>query len=454
MPLWSCSSRWTAARAAARPARGRDLRRDHRRRRCRPAPACPPRACSPRRCSVSRGVVSEAYAQIAAEGWIEVRHGSAPGRPRGRRRRPRRRARRRSPTGVDRRGSTSPRPRRISPRSRGARGRRRCGACWPSARRGARLRRPARRRGAAARAGRVPGAGARARRRPSSWSPAGYTQGAVADVPGAGGARRDAVAVEDPSLDDSWATIRSAGPGGGRACRSTSTGRAGRARRRRHARHARAPVPDRRGARARAPARAARVGRDRDRGRLRLRVPLRPRAGRHAAAARAGPRRLPRHGVEDARAGAAARLGCSRRRTSPQAIAARALGGRLRRPGDHRARLRAPDRHRRARPPPAPHPPRVPRAPRPAGRGARRSGSRTAGSRASPPACTCCCGSRPAPTRRRSSPRSPSAGSASAAWPSYRARRTARDARAGDRLRPAADAPRSTRGRRRSARRS
>ena len=27
---------------------------------------------------VSRGVVSEAYAQIAAEGWIEVRHGAAP----------------------------------------------------------------------------------------------------------------------------------------------------------------------------------------------------------------------------------------------------------------------------------------------------------------------------------------------------------------------------------------
>src|SRR4051794_8725293 len=27
---------------------------------------------------VSRGVVSEAYAQIAAEGWVEVRHGSAP----------------------------------------------------------------------------------------------------------------------------------------------------------------------------------------------------------------------------------------------------------------------------------------------------------------------------------------------------------------------------------------
>ena len=27
---------------------------------------------------VSRGVVTEAYAQIAAEGWIEIRHGSAP----------------------------------------------------------------------------------------------------------------------------------------------------------------------------------------------------------------------------------------------------------------------------------------------------------------------------------------------------------------------------------------
>src|SRR5262245_41640536 len=27
---------------------------------------------------ISRGVVSEAYAQIAAEGWIEIRHGAAP----------------------------------------------------------------------------------------------------------------------------------------------------------------------------------------------------------------------------------------------------------------------------------------------------------------------------------------------------------------------------------------
>ena len=50
---------------------------------------------------------------------------------------------------------------------------------------------------------------------------------------------------------------------------------------------------------------------------------------------------------------------------------ARALGGRLRRRRDRRPRLRPPARQRRGRPPPAPHPPRVPRAPRPAGRGAR-----------------------------------------------------------------------------------
>ena len=50
---------------------------------------------------------------------------------------------------------------------------------------------------------------------------------------------------------------------------------------------------------------------------------------------------------------------------------ARALGGRLRRRRDHGARVRAAARHRRGRPPPAPHPPRVPRAPRPVGRGAR-----------------------------------------------------------------------------------
>ena len=154
-----------------------------------------------------------------------------------------------------------------------------------------------------------------------------------------------------------------------------------RAGRRRGARHARAPVPDRRGARARAAARAAGVGRDRDRGRLRLRVPLRPRAGRHAAAARARPRRLPRHGVEDARARRCGSAGCvappelaerdrraSAGRSTPAAPRSRARAyARLLATGEvdrHLRRTRREYRERRDR----------------ARRGARRRGSRTAAS--------------------------------------------------------------------------
>ena len=164
-------------------------------------------------------------------------------------------------------------------------------------------------------------------------------------------------------------------------CRWTSTAiRAGRAQRRRGAGHARAPVPDRRGALARAAAGAAGVGRDRDRGRLRLRVPLRPRAGRDAAAARAGPGGLSRHGVEDARSRAAARVGRSRRRSSARAIAGSA--GRST-PAAPRSTARAYANliaSGRARPPPAPHPPRVPRAPRRARRGAAERAARRAAS--------------------------------------------------------------------------
>ncbi len=60
---------------------------------------------------------------------------------------------------------------------------------------------------------------------------------------------------------------------------------------------------------------------------------------------------------------------------APPALAdgdrAGALGGRLRRRGDRRPRLRPAAGDRRGRSPPAPHPARVPRAPRPARRGAR-----------------------------------------------------------------------------------
>ena len=72
-----------------------------------------------------------------------------------------------------------------------------------------------------------------------------------------------------------------------------------------------ASVPDGRRALAGAPRRAGRLGASRgagDRGRLRRRVPLRPRAARRAAGPGARPRHLPRHHLEDARAGAAARL--------------------------------------------------------------------------------------------------------------------------------------------------
>ena len=97
----------------------------------------------------------------------------------------------------------------------------------------------------------------------------------------------------------------------------------------------------------------------------------------------------------------------------------RALGGRLGRPGDHGAGLRAADRQRRARPAPAPHPPRVPRR-RDRLVAALERHSPAVRSRASPPACTCCCGSRPTRTSRRSSTGSPSAGSASAGSPPTR----------------------------------
>ena len=271
--------------------------------------------------------------------------------------------------------------------------------------------------------------------------------GAVADLPGAARrAGRRRVAVEDPSLDDAWATIRSAGlevvglPVDEHGIRVDAL------RRRRGARHARAPVPDRRGARARAAARAAGVGRDRDRGRLRLRVPLRPRAGRDAAAARARPRRLPRHGVEDARAGAAARL------------AARAAGRWPRRSRASAGRWTPAARRSTPAPTPACSPPARSTATcaapgastaSAATRWSRRSrrGSRTAGSRASPPGCTCCCGSRPERTRRRWSRALAERRIRIRGLAGYRLTPRAGRAGARDRLRPA-PARRDRRGRR------
>jgi GntR family transcriptional regulator / MocR family aminotransferase len=159
---------------------------------------------------VSRGVVSEAYAQLAAEGWIEVRRGSAPvvraavaARPAG--------AVDAAPGAaarVDLR-ATAPDLSAFPRRAWGA-ALRRAVATLPDAAldycdpRGD----PVLREELAAHLVRVRGAAA---------SPdaivitSGYTQALwlVCRVLAARGVRR--IAVEDPSLDDNWATIRSAG---------------------------------------------------------------------------------------------------------------------------------------------------------------------------------------------------------------------------------------------------
>ena len=400
------------APASARPARGRDLRRDHRRRRTtRHAPARLARAR--RGARVSRGVVSEAYAQIAAEGWIEIRHGAAP-------------VVRAVPGGSPARGTVPGRcaadPRRRAA-SGGGRPRSGCdltrdragsvgvpaagvgGGAAAGARgdagRGARLRRSARGRGAARASWPRTWCGCAGRRRRGELVvTCGYTQGAVADVPGAGarGARR-----RWRSRTRRWTTRgrRSARRGWrSSACRWTSTG----------------------SARTRCDADAVLVTPAHQFPTGAVLAPERRRAllawggivleddydseYRYDRAPvgtlqRLAPDRVVYLGTASKTLAPALRLGWAAGAAGPRrGDRARALGGRLRRAGDHGARLRAADRQRRARPPPAPHPPRVPRAPRPAGRGARER-LPGAGSTASPPACTCCCGSRRARTRTR-----------------------------------------------------
>ena len=161
---------------------------------------------------VSRGVVSEAYAQIAAEGWIEVRHGAAP-------------VVRAVPANIKRDSPSLcseplPTPRldltatapdlSAFPRRAWAAALRKVLAEMPDAaldygdpRGDDELRREL-----AAYLVRVRGAAANAE---DLVITSGYTQGLWLACRAL--ARRGAtrVAVEDPSLDDSWATIRSAG---------------------------------------------------------------------------------------------------------------------------------------------------------------------------------------------------------------------------------------------------
>jgi GntR family transcriptional regulator / MocR family aminotransferase len=159
---------------------------------------------------VSRGVVSEAYAQLAAEGWIEIRRGSAPVVRAHAARKP---------------GGPAPPPAEGAPRL-DLRATAPDLAAFPRRAWGAALRRvlatmpdvaldygdargdPGLREELAAHLVRVRGAAAV----PDALVvTAGYTQALwlVCRVLARRGVRR--IAVEDPSLDDNWATVRSAG---------------------------------------------------------------------------------------------------------------------------------------------------------------------------------------------------------------------------------------------------
>jgi GntR family transcriptional regulator/MocR family aminotransferase len=158
---------------------------------------------------VSRGVVSEAYAQLAAEGWIEVRRGSAPV------------VRAAAEPGDAAAAPAAPPPPRLDltatapdlsrfPRRAWSAALRQTLATMPDTALdyGDPLGDAELRAELAAYLVRVRGAAASAERLVVT---SGYTQGLwlTCRVLAAAGARR--VAVEDPSLDESWETIRSAG---------------------------------------------------------------------------------------------------------------------------------------------------------------------------------------------------------------------------------------------------
>jgi GntR family transcriptional regulator/MocR family aminotransferase len=163
-----------------------------------------------RAAGVSRGVASEAYAQLAAEGWIEVRHGSAPvvragAGPVATR------AAAAQPAPAPRLDLTATAPDLGRfPRRAWMAAHRRVLAELPDAALdyGDRLGDPVLRAALAAHLSRVRGAAAAPERIVVTG---GYTQALwlTCRALGRRGVRR--IAVEDPSLDDAWATIRSAG---------------------------------------------------------------------------------------------------------------------------------------------------------------------------------------------------------------------------------------------------
>ena len=296
---------------------------------------------------VSRGVVSEAYAQIAAEGWIEVRHGAAP-------------VVRAVPAREHKEGQSLFEVRSLPPPPRldltgdgagplrvpaaGVGGGAAQGA-GGDAGRGARLRRSARGRRAPPRARGVPGA------RPGRGGERGRPGDHVAATRKGCGWRAGRSRAEGPRASPSRTRRsttpgRRSGPPGSRssACPSTSTGSIRRAWTR--TRCSSRPRTSSRPARCSRPSAGARCWPGAGSCSRTTTTPstatTAPR--RHAAAARAGPGRLPRHRVQDARARAAAGL-AARAQGPHRGDRAGALGGGLRRSGDQCPRLRAADRH-------------------------------------------------------------------------------------------------------------
>ena len=354
---------------------------------------------------------------------------------------------RRDPLARSRAARPDARPRPISPRSRGGRGRRRCGRCSPRC--------PTRRSTTATRAATTScapswppiscGCAASSPRR----RPRGHERlhaGAVADVPGAEGARARRGRGRGPVARRLVGDDPLGRAGGRRACRSTSTASGV------DALDADAVLvtpahqfptgavlaPERR--RALLAWGGIVIEDDYDSEYRYDRAPV-------GTLQRLAPDRVVYLGTasKTLAPGAAARLARRAAGRSPAAIARERWAVDSGGAGDRRPRLRPPARHRRGRPPPAPHPPRVPRAPRP--RWSRRSSSgcpecRVDGRRRRPaPAAA-------APARDGrggggGAPRgAPDPDPRPRRLPAHAARRRAR---ARDRLRPAPAAPRSTR---------
>ena len=317
----SCSSIATDAPRGglAGVAHRRAARRDRRRPAARRRPGCRRRAAAGGQLGVSRGVVVEAYQRLVDEGLLGGRRGAAARRcwpPRRARSPIRPTAGARTPVGPGRPVA------RGCPTCRRSRARPGCAPnarCWPARRRRARLRRPARhpRLRTELAGGWRRSRGVRAEPpRTSWWRGVAQALALLAQVLARRGATAT-VAVEDPGSRGHPRPARALGarararPGGRRTVDVDALAGTGCARR---AAHPRAPVPDRRRARARTAAGRSSTGRGRRPGRSRTTTtPSTATTGapvRRARGARARAGRLRGQRLQDARARRCGWAGC------------------------------------------------------------------------------------------------------------------------------------------------